>query len=482
MTDSWLKGLSIPDIDTLKEGQMSGGLSGRIFQLLNIANEEGYLDRAPVAIDPGDAIFTGGHDNASLSLSLPVAYDVWYLWQTVNVIPMEQYSQEHFLSLINDIFAEFLKDTPQSCGFKPLRTIDHDVLNSISGTTLFNNVPDLSFFEANGYPCIKEMRFETFLKDRSPFYDSPGPNWMNDPGKNLEGEGVGDVYSGYLSFPIGALGVMRVVSVVSASMLQRDEYQVQDSSCDPVPGKSFFPPEMGSQDDSCLGEKLIESTYLVNHRDAEYPAAEMFNVEPILPHHSLRFWLRQDQPFPVPGELIALLTKAQSLPPHVWWFQETNPFINAGGWFETEYYTSGLILAKIEEVSREEEGMGTFEVTELSSDLAQKEGFGNYQLYMGDQFEWEEIGTVYKVRVKEQDLYLRCSDFAEYDIDTVVAVRKKPGITTHNFMWHNLTPGRILPGETVLDRMQYDMEMSDKCFEINTEWVIVPITFYKKED
>jgi hypothetical protein len=215
--------------------------------------------------------------------------------------------------------------------------------------------------------------------------------------------------------------------------------------------------------------------------DTEYPADDMYGTEEVLPHYWMRHWLRKDGQFPVPGELVCLLCKAQSVPPHCWWYQETNPFLYSGNFFETEYYTSGIVLAVIEDTGTEDDAGGRIFKATAVSELEQRTGHGEYQVQLDDEFTWEEIGTVYKVRVKNQDLYLRASDFAEYEIDTRVAIRKAPGRRNENFMWHSLEPGRLVPGESVLEKMAYDGQMSGLLFQINVEWVIVPITFYAGE-
>jgi hypothetical protein len=37
----------------------------------------------------------------------------------------------------------------------------------------------------------------------------------------------------------------------------------------------------------------------------------------------------------------------------------------------------------------------------------------------------------------------------------------------------------MIPGETVDSRQDYDLVMSGQLFEINSTWVIAPITFYE---
>ena len=272
---------------------------------------------------------------------------------------------------------------------------------------------------------------------------------------------------------------MRVVSLVSESLLARPEYQVADDSEKPVPGEQLLPP-MERQSNSCSGRHLVEDTYSILNRDTEYPAKDMAGTENTLPHHWMRYWLKKEDTFPVPGEFLAMLTKAQGLPPHCWWYQETNPILYSGNFFETEYYTSGIVLAVIKEVDRDwEAGTATYEVAQVSVLHEQRQGHGEYCLQEGMQFTWEEVGNVYKIKVKDQDLYLKSSDFLEYRVNDRVAVRKVPGVWAENFIWEDLEPGRRVPGTGVYGRMEYDMAMAGKPFEINRQWVVVPITFYK---
>lgn len=456
--DGWMKALEGPAIDTLKDGQMSGALSSRLMQLYDMINEDGYQNNAPVSIDPGDIAFLSD-DNGGMSLSLPIAYDIWYLWHTENILPEKPELD------VDPIFGN--RDKPAI-----LRTITRADLTA-------GEMPGLQFFVGRGVSYVKEMRFETFLMDKSPFYVSDGPDRITHIEIDHEGTGMADEYSGYLAFPVGPLGVMRVQSLVSKSLLEGNE--VEDDSEKPIPGNQLLPP-MNEQSNDCMGRHLVESTYNVSDPDTEYPAAKMAGVDDVLPHHWMRHWLKKDGVFPVPGEFVGLLCKAQSVPPHCWWYQKTNPFLYSGNFFETEYYTSGIVVAVFEEKGGDDEEKDTltYVATEVS-EIEQRTGHGEHHVALDDEVELEGIGTVYKVRVKNQDIYIRASDFAKYEIDTRVAIRKTPGKKTENFMWDKLEPGRLVPGETVLEKMAYDAQMSGKVFEINTDWVIVPISFYEGE-
>jgi hypothetical protein len=464
MVDLLSRRLKLRDIDVGKEGQMSGALSGRMAQLQELLNENGELSQAPISVDPGDFIRIGDDGSPGLALTLPIAYDVWYLWQTINVLPEDAEERALFVDLVLNPLLERLG------GLRPLRTILKEQL--VPG-----DPPGDSFFFASGFSCIKEMRFETFLKDRAPEYPTPGPTRLTQPGQDLQNSGQGDIYSGYLAFPIGSLGVMEQISFICDSLLDsiESEGQEYDGSYDAMPGNTLLPP-FESQPTQCKGLKLFEKAYLQACPDVEYPAPAFQGTDSILPHHWLRLWLPQENKYPIPGEFVGISVKPQAVPPHCWWFQETSPFLYSGNWFETDYYTSGIVLAVIKNKADDE-----YEVASVSPSHPQRTGYGDFSLAEGQAFTFEdEIGSIYKVRVKDQDIYLKSTDFKEYFVDERVAIVKRAGIINENFKWNQLEPGKQIPGHTVESLQEYDNGMSGQLFAINTEWVIAPITFYEE--
>ena len=463
MRDLLSRSLKLNDIDIGKEGQMSGALSGRLSQLRELLNENHAVSQAPISVDPGDFIRIGDDGSPGLALTLPIAYDVWYLWQTVNTLPEDDESRALFVDLVLNPLLVRLGN------LSLLRTILKEHL--VSG-----EAPGNSFFSASGFYCIKEMRFETFLKDRAPEHPSPGPKKLTEAGLDLQNSGVGDIYSGYLAFPVGSLGVMEQISFICDSLLDSLESggQVYDGSYDAVVGNTLLPP-IESQSTQCKGLKLFEKAYLQACPDVEYPAAQMQGEDSILPHHWMRLWLPKENKYPIPGEFVGISVKPQAVPPHCWWFQETSPLLYSGNWFETDYYTSGIVLAVIKHILDEE-----YEVASVSQQHPQRTGYGDCVLTEGQQVLFDEIGSIYKVRVKDQDLYLKSTDFKEYFVDERVAIIKKTGIYNDNFKWNQLEPGKQIPGNTVESLQDYDYKMSGQLFAINTDWVVVPITFYEE--
>jgi len=70
----------------------------------------------------------------------------------------------------------------------------------------------------------------------------------------------------------------------------------------------------------------------------------------IKPKGWMRVWITRDDKWPVPGEFIGILVKPNPLPPHVWWFMRSSPFLYAGNWMDTLDLTSGTIVSKTENV------------------------------------------------------------------------------------------------------------------------------------
>jgi hypothetical protein len=124
--------------------------------------------------------------------------------------------------------------------------------------------------------------------------------------------------------------------------------------------------------------------------------------------------------FPVPGEFLAV--GVRMMPDKPWGHQKSNPFLYAGNWMDTVYYTSGVIT----------------EVIAPTNDV----------LY-----------PQYKVRWRSEEITARATDFAEYQVGDRVTVLKDIETTKTTQLWKDE------------DMTQYE-----------TKWLVAPITFYGLEE
>lgn len=135
------------------------------------------------------------------------------------------------------------------------------------------------------------------------------------------------------------------------------------------------------------------------------------------PFHLIKKKVVGDEKFPVPGEMVALAVRAY--PNHAWFNQDTNPFIFSANWFETDWYSSGVVKA----------------VNKVGANSADR---------------------TYDVEIKGKlETDVKANDYQQYVVDDRVALLKtdsSAGLFTEK------------------DLVDY-----------NTNWVIVPITFYKGE-
>jgi hypothetical protein len=336
-----------------------------------------------VVVEPGDLARLQG-----LSLTAPIAYDVWYLHHTENIFPMDRYDAELVMLRMEDFFENLH-------GMKPLRVL-RDPSDLGDG---FSEYEMRSYFVNTAPWYIHEIRFETLTEGGSFWYQSPG--------------GKPEDHAGYLGIPVGQLGVMEVVSVVR----ETEELEF-DTAMEPVEGKDMFPP-IFTEKNACVGTHLVESGYDLQD-ETEYPA-ETSGPDLESAHQWMRRWIPKDATWPVPGEFVGVLCRP--FPLHVWWFQDTCPFVYAGNWIETEYLTSGVI-----------------------EEIQEPEG--------------EEVGPLYSVFVKDEYFHIKATDFYGYEVGDRVAIIKMWGEPIGIFDWRDLE--RKGDWETV------------------TDWFIAPLSFYEE--
>ncbi|MDY6893816.1 MAG: hypothetical protein SVO01_00135 [Thermotogota bacterium] len=383
-------------------------------------------------LEPGDLIIRGPDGKPIFEITAPIAYDVWYLQHAVNMLSIENAS-------LDSITDEYLSG--------PLSFFEDD-MGEIKPLSFIRSLRDLAYGSVwsgrsisaswNSYTefFIHLMPFEVWSPNVGEQYGSDGPSKNNGFDRN-------DVV-GYLAFPVGQLGAMEVISVFCYS-----DIEDLDLTKDLVPNadmnqcRGFFPPiDENTGKNKCMGRHLIESGYLVddgNRRGVElmarpYPESAYEYIDG-KPNFWLRFWLHGDETFPVPGDFVMILCKPLALPPHIWWFQKTNPFVYAGNWFETNNLTGGEVTAVTAEADRTDGG----------------------------------VGSQYTVKVQGREIKINASDFLEYEVGDWVGVLKVGSVSdspaTQSFCW--LNQERITAAD------------AGQAFD-NDQYVIVPIDFYSE--
>lgn len=370
-----------------------------------------FADR--FVFSPGDQTRNFGDENnpAKVGLGAVIAYDVWYLAGAGNVLTFGGKSQADTMSMLTAFF-ESVDDA------KPLKIPGGHSSPGLAPGVSVGPVTD------QGAYVIKEARFETFLNGNGAAYDSAGPAG----GKN-------DLV-GYIAIPIGPLGVMWRISLATESSLTSGlSSNVYPSSGDnkTIPGGELLPPFDLTLRETC-GEMIMDKGYLLD----DDTTCEMFSDDTAYPPHKwLRYWIKSDSNTIVPGEFAGVLCRPWPL--HCWWHQETAPFVYAGNWIETEFYTSGI-------------------VKEVSS----PDG---------------ETGNRYKVWVKNEEITVKSSDFLEYEVGDRVGLLKtyRDGDGGSSY-GGSMTPAG--PGGGTTNFSWEELELQDTGSSLNTEWVIIPVDFF----
>jgi len=388
-------------------------------------------------LEPGD--LAGGDTYFSAA---PIAYDLWYLWCHKNML--EQYfpgiDGNHYD--YSKYLSENMSFLDKMTGLKPVKTI-RDPEKHLSSKEYFSvyNMRDMVDWYNNGVYWINSIAFELWKEGQNIQHDSDGPK-----------DFTKSEYCGYLAFPIGQLGVMEVIALIHETDLigykwggksvkgELDGYTETDKPTIQTP-PLMFPDMVNSSGHQlagmnyCYGKHILESAYLV-------PESEKMNVEnlaedfpngayeDVKPKKWMRYWMKQENTFPVPGEFVGILVRPVACPPHVWWFQESSPFLYAGNWVETYCLTSGIVI----EVKLEEDRTD------------------------------EKTGNQYKIKVQGCEIIVEATDFLLYSVGDRVSVLKLGKIEIEqekSYLWNDL--------ETFVE--------ADKGTE-QPYYVIFPGTFY----
>lgn len=442
-------------INSLKGISGSGNVLAQAIKLVQDAN---------LTLEPGDF----ARSNMPAPTAAPISYDLWYLFAHDNFMShyYAEVDQNHkdYQPYLDDCF-DFLKLLP---GLKPgrvLRNLDQFV--SDTGFDAYTMTNYLNW-KNNGIYWVNTAAFELWNKGLGAQYASDGPKNFN----------LND-YVGYLSFPVGQLGVMEVISLIQETKISGYLFTGKDDLPDtidkqpidpatledkykpiiPNPTEIFSPVKdskgtIHAGKNYCYGRHLIESAYLLPEtpepsqnklnsegaaayaptasRDVEYFSSPMVKyLEKVEPKKWLRYWIHKDSTMPVPGEFIGILCKPVAIPPHVWWFQESTPFLYAGNWMETGNLTSGEVIEVTREADRHPGG----------------------------------IGAEYSVLIQGCMVTIYPSDFLNYEVGDRVAILKIDSTTKKadkSFTW--------------LDQVTFKDTDEDT---VKTKYIIIPCTFFK---
>ena len=419
-----------------------------------------------LTLEPGDLI----QSDPARTIAAPIAYDLWYLYVHDNLmakyydnLSVEDQRHKDYTTYIS----ENLSFLSPMTGLRPLKVV-RDLKQFVVEKAF--DVYDMRVrteYSNNGIYWINTMAFELWIKGLGAQYPSDGPKGYNP-----------NDYVGYLSFPIGQLGVMEVISLFWETAISGYKFTGVDSDgsyevklppsisdqdkpiC--VSPPEMFPPIIDSKGtiqpgmNYCFGRHLIDGTYRrsdtpavpqntsssewkspyapIANRDFELFSSEMkMYLEDVKPKLWARYWIHKDDTFPVPGEFVGILCKPIVAPPHVWWFQESTPFVYAGNWVETTHLTSGIVTKVTLEADRTDGG----------------------------------IGNEYEVKIQGCNVTIYPTDFYDYKIGDRVAILKLDStveIATKSFTW--------------LDQIHFDETDKDT---VITNYLIIPATFYKRK-
>lgn len=418
-------------------------------------------------LEPGDIV----RSDHPLTIAAPIAYDVWYLWCDDNFLAKYFADVEDFEADYYDYdtyITQNLWFLDCLTGLKSLKTL-RNLKEQLSDHTYFD-IYDMTIkteWTNNGIYWINTAVFELWNKGFGAQYPSEGIIDFNI-----------DNYVGYITIPIGQLGVMEVLSLIQ-------ETDLCGYQCSNVDSLSTYWPKLAldmssltedlkpiisnnpeifpsMKDDngnalngnSCFGRHLIENAYLpptvlVNSQntfnssgETAYAPIPKLDVElfsnimaeypvDVNPKKWMRYWIHKDSTLPVPGEFIGIICKPVLCPPHVWFFQESSPFVYAGNWVEINNLTSGVITEVTTESARTDSG----------------------------------TGNLYKVKIQGCEIYINASDFLLYSVGDRVAILKVDSTLIpmdKSFTWLN----------------QPTIKLADS-LTTKTNYVILPMTFYK---
>ena len=425
-------------------GSPTQAIQQKLYEIFTLVIPEFDAKRLLVS-DVGDAMNASGASGYDVGMSLPVASDVWYLAVGDSILPFKGDKYQERAQKVIDLLETFFSGLENVSILKSIQSYDQI-------STHFSVYAMKNVIESAAPYVIREARFETWMLNRSTEYPSKGPKASLQAGVTAaSATSLGNLYAGLLAFPVGPMGVMEVLSIFSESMYDMMENNVHfaadwsveiEAPDNPVGNTDrsldgLYSP-MNDLTGKCPGVHLVEKGYRIMNPDTEYPAARFAGYDTNTRFGSMRHHLRRDAKWPLPGEFIGLLVKPW--PTHVWWFQESSPFLYSGNWLETNHYTSGV-------------------VKEIMQDPA------------------PPLGGIYKCAVRGVEVCIAASDFYEYAVGERVAIIRLPDLgrftdeTKGNFKWKEM--------EDLIARQELEEATPfNEPYTVNGNMMIVPISFY----
>lgn len=452
-----------------------------------------------------------GPNGPAVHAANPIAYDIWYLYYGGNVLLNSRhpdYAEDEWIEeqiggqggITDDNYMyDYFHTTDPSDTLKPLLQPMQDENVDISGglrgfSSVWGMNPTMVANDSikDGWRyTIKEARFEVVeWKTKSPYWPmAVGPyDSTTHPPEHLYGpkeRASHEPYCGYIAFPVGQLGVMWKISVLTHSTVTESSsgigpYSTMAQSTSTRPSGTVVHPvdytttiEQGGEmlppftmaTSEVPGELIIDKGWrIADNTMVEFPAEPFEDVDNWKLHYWLRYWIKRDNTEIIPGEFVGLICKPWPL--HCWFYQQSSPFVYAGNWVETEFYTSGIVKEVLVAWTDDEEPMPS-------------DGY-----YDPDEQVSTANGNHYRVWVKGEEMIVESSDWKEYEVGERVGLLKRirdgsgtnyvsaagsvaagPGPGT-NFDWQGLKYQK-LKGKNTADDDIY-----------TREWVIVPVSFF----
>jgi len=381
----------------------AAGTGNLIGQLARMVKAD---DKKNITLEPGDFVKSRSSAGKPLAVSAPLAYDLWYLHNNVNLLTWvdETESIDHYVTER----LKFIQEKLTSDGnviYPMLGLTDPSQLIRITGWGEWANLAD--YF-------VQLLAFEIRVKDRPIQWDTNRTRYtqvhqdvdvdglkMKMKATVKEALPIGNDWVGYLTFPIGQIGVMEQIAFFQENWCDEEGHpqyrpDAQEKVFNPRPTQ-LFPPEE-SANTHCYGDYLVEGYKRSEDQyygqqleiDCACIPAPFYGGKDVKPKGWLRLWIMRDDVFPAPGEFIGILCKPYPVPVHCWWFQESNPFLYAGNWVETGNLSSGIVKSVTLEADRTDGG----------------------------------VGDEYKILYRGIEITVYASDFHRYEVGERVAVLK----------------------------------------------------------